>query len=108
MDPMESTQSSTEAAAATVLDCAGSLDIAGVQSLYQQLSDALEAGTGIVFDVSRTERLDGAAAQLLYAFVRAARQRDLAVHWQQPSDAVSNAVRLLGLADGLSFPASPA
>lgn len=91
------------AAQATLVDCAGMQDISGTQALQQQLRDALEAGHPITLDASNTERLDGAAAQLLYAFVREAGSRDIAVTWQEPSEAVRNTAHLLGMEAGLGL-----
>jgi anti-anti-sigma regulatory factor len=101
---MDDTQGTAEPAGAQPIDCSGSLDITVVQSLYQRLSDALEAEAPVELDVSATERFDGAAAQLLLAFVTAARERGLDVAWQQPSAAVTDTVRLLGLGEALDFP----
>lgn len=102
---MNDTQGTPDAMDAQRIDCGGSLDITSVQALYQRLSDALEAESAVQLDVSATERLDGAAAQLLLAFATAARQRGLDVVWQEPSTAISDAVRLLGLGEALAFPA---
>jgi anti-anti-sigma regulatory factor len=90
-------------ATATVIDCSGMQDIANTTALYQRLSDILTAGNPVILDASHTERLDAAAAQLLYAFVRAANAQGVAVTWQQPSDAVGNAARLLGMREGLGL-----
>lgn len=94
------------AAQATLIDCSGMQDISNAAALQQQLHDALEAGQPVTLDASNTERLDGAAAQLLYAFVREAAARDIAVSWQEPSEAAHNAARLLGMEAGLGL-ASP-
>jgi phospholipid transport system transporter-binding protein len=90
-------------AAATVIDCSGMQDIAGAATLYQRLSDALVTGNPVVLDASHTERLDAAAAQLLYAFMRNAQAQGVTVSWQQPSDAVGNAAQLLGMQAGLGL-----
>ena len=88
-----------------VVDMGGSQDIVLVQSLYQQLSDALESGSPVTFDVSETERLDTAVAQLLLSFSQAAREKNQSVTWQQPSDAFTSAVTLLGLSEELGIAA---
>lgn len=88
-----------------VLDMGGSQDIVLVQSLYQQLSDALESGHAITFDVSQTERLDTAVAQLLLSFMQATRDRGQAVRWQEPSEAFLKAIGLLGLNEELGVAA---
>lgn len=89
----------------TVVDMSGSQDIVLVQSLYQQLADALESGNPVTFEVSNTERLDAAVAQLLLSFSQAARDKNQSVTWQEPSEAFMNAVRLLGLNEGLGVAA---
>lgn len=90
-------------AAATLVDCAGMQDITSARALHEQLREALAAGAPVTLDVSQTERLDGAAAQLLYAFVREAAAHDIPVTWQQPSEAVRNSAHLLGMEAGLNL-----
>jgi anti-anti-sigma regulatory factor len=89
----------------TILDMSGSQDIVLVQSLYQQLSDILESGNPVTFDVSQTERVDTAVAQLLLSFSQAARKKNQSVSWQQPSEAFLKAVGLLGLGEELGIAA---
>ena len=73
------------------------LGIADARVLHEKLNAALAAATPVVMDASRVERLDTAVMQVLTGFCRAARERSLALTWQNPSPALQQAVRLLGL-----------
>ncbi len=73
------------------------LGIADARTLYAQLGSALTGATSIVMDGTRVERLDAAAMQVLACFCRAARERGLALSWQNISPELQQAARLLGL-----------
>lgn len=73
------------------------LGIADARTLHEKLNAALAAATPVVMDASRVERLDAAVMQVLTGFCRAARERSLAVTWENPSPSLQQAVRLLGL-----------
>lgn len=73
------------------------LGIRDARALHEKLGTVLTAGTAIVVDGSRVERLDAAAMQVLAGFIRAARERGLAFTWQSPSPILQQAARVLGL-----------
>ena len=73
------------------------LGIADARALHEKLDAAIAAATPVVMDASRVERLDAAVMQVLTGFCRAARERSLAVTWENPSPSLQQAVRLLGL-----------
>jgi len=77
------------AASCTVRDCV---------PLKTALGDFLDTGDETILDVSAIERVDAAAMQLLYAFVRERKERGGKVSWVGDSPSFFEAVRLLGLA----------
>jgi anti-anti-sigma factor len=79
------------------------LGIADAQTLYARLDSALTGGTPIVVDGTRVERLDAAALQVLVCFCHTARQRGLALSWQNVSPELQQAARLLGLETALQL-----
>lgn len=70
--------------------------IANAEQLYKTLRDIDHSKTSIAIDASRIERIDTAAAQMLYVFSRDARDRGVNLSWN-PSDAVTKAMHRLGL-----------
>lgn len=95
------------------LSLEGSLDIAGARELREALAGLLEAGEPCAIEASAVERADAAAVQLLHAFAREARARGVPLAWRDPSPALREAFRLLGLERTLAAgegpgPAGPA
>jgi len=86
------------AASCTVRDCV---------PLKTALSDFLGSNDETILDVSAMERVDAAAMQLLYAFVRERKARGGKVSWVGDSPSFSEAVRLLGLATHLDVTLRP-
>jgi ABC-type transporter Mla MlaB component len=60
-------------------------------------------GTAVTLDVSAVERVDTATMQLLCAFVRDRGGRKQNVTWRGESQALQDAVRLLGVGALLGF-----
>lgn len=73
------------------------LGIADARALHEKLGVVLAAATSVVMDGGRVERLDAAAMQVLACFCHAARERGIALTWQNASSGLQQAVRLLGL-----------
>ena len=73
------------------------LGIVDARTLHEKLSTVLACATPVVLDGSRVERLDAAAMQVLACFCRAARERGLAISWQNPSSGLLQAAQWLGL-----------
>jgi ABC-type transporter Mla MlaB component len=59
--------------------------------------------TDVTLDVSAVERVDTATMQLLCAFVRDRSGRQQNVNWRGESQALQDAVRLLGVGELLGF-----
>ena len=86
----------------------GALGIAEAEAMHQQLSAILDAGVDISITSKNLSRVDAAGVQLLYAFVKEAKVRSLALTWESVSDALMEAVTVLGLCEGMAFKAQDA
>lgn len=81
------------------------LTIANVHGLHEQL----EAIVGekdydrVVLQAEDVQRADTAGLQLLTAFVHAAKERQLNLDWDKPSDKLCSAASLLGLDGALGI-----
>jgi ABC-type transporter Mla MlaB component len=84
---------------------ADSLEIAQVQTLCATLRDALAQAQPVTLDAAAVQRVDGAALQVLAAFVRTAQARGVSVTWQAVPEALTRAAGLLGLKDTLGLAA---
>lgn len=82
----------------TKLDCGEQLSITQLESWYLQCLKILLAGDSVFIDVSRLQRIDTAALQLLYHFHQQAQKYDIQVFWSARSDRFQDAVSLTGLA----------
>jgi len=89
-----------------VLD--GALGIAEVEAMHQQLSAILDAGVEISIATKNLSSVDAAGVQLLYAFVKEAKIRSLALTWESVSDVLMETATVLGLCEGMAFKPSDA
>ena len=87
----------------SVVTCPSSLDISQVQELHTKFNQVLEAGEPVLLDASMIERVDAAGLQLLCTFIQQAEVNELEVKWQEPSNALQESAKLLGLSDHLNF-----
>lgn len=79
--------------------------LAGLDAVLPQLREAAQASVAQL-DARAVDRIDSALPQLLVAFRRAAVAAGCAVSWVGASDALREAVVLLGLDTELDLPAS--
>ena len=77
------------------------LDIACAGQLRQRLVAALQAKAPVFLDAANVDRVDTAALQVLTAFFKDADAAHVTVQWQQTSEALRKATRLLGLGPSL-------
>jgi phospholipid transport system transporter-binding protein len=77
--------------------------IALVTDLHTRLLPFLQQKESVEIDASEVELVDTAALQLLVAFVKALRDRDVTVNWNKPSDTFCETARLLDLSDLLGL-----
>lgn len=61
----------------------------------------------VVIHAAQVERVDTAGIQLLYAFVREAQRRGIALEWDQPSAKLATAAELLGMRSKLEISGGP-
>jgi len=92
--PRPASKGVRETRVALAADCS----IAQVAAFKKRLEALLERPAPVTLDASEVRRIDGAAAQLLAAFVRERRSRGLAVSWAGNAEPVREAAQLLGLA----------
>lgn len=83
----------------------GQLCIADAEAMHQRLSKVLHAHVDITIDSEALSRVDAAGIQLLYALVREAKKRAVAVVWLSVSPALQEAADTLGLTQGMGFKA---
>jgi ABC-type transporter Mla MlaB component len=62
-----------------------------------------EESTAVTLDASAVERVDTATMQLLCAFARDRSARNQSIVWRGQSQALNDAVRLLGVQELLGF-----
>ena len=79
------------------IDCGKQLTIAHCNGIYAQLLAAMAEGQAVSIDLSKVERADTAALQLLYSFQRDALARGLVTIWSEPSKVFCDAVDILGM-----------
>lgn len=82
------------------IDCADVMDISGVAELSSMLQE-IGNGFTVTFKAEGVERIDTSTLQLLTSFIRDASTRDISVEWKNPSAALINSARLLGLVEHL-------
>lgn len=75
----------------------GPITAAEAPALKQRLVDHLAAGAPCQIRAHAVDQLDGAGAQLLYAFVREAERRGTPARWVSASRELGDAARLLGM-----------
>jgi len=79
------------------IDLGDSLGISQVGDIYAQLLAALAEEQAVNVDLSRIERVDTAAIQLLYSFQAHASAQGLVIIWSNPSKVFCDAVDILGV-----------
>ncbi len=87
----------------TIIECQSELDIATVEVLRQQLLSALQSPEPLDIDGRAVRKIHTAALQVFLSLMTEARSRDLPVRWRDPSPALVESARLLGLADSLGL-----
>lgn len=80
-----------------VLEIAGALEIGATEQLRAALAAALDDATIYGVDLSRVERCDTAAAQLLVSAQKSAGSRPSALRWLACSSAIAETAGALGL-----------
>jgi ABC-type transporter Mla MlaB component len=86
-----------------VVVLAANCSVKDAAALKTSLCAVANEGTAVTLDVSAVERVDTATMQLLCAFVRDRGGRKQNVTWRGESQALQDAVRLLGVGALLGF-----
>ncbi len=81
------------------IGCGDALGIAEVADFYATLLTTLAEGGPVNLDVSKIERIDAAALQMLYAFSKELATHGSSLSWISPSEAFLRSAKLLGLAE---------
>jgi len=81
----------------------GQLCIADAEAMHLRLSKLLHAQVDISINSEALSRVDAAGVQLLYALVKEAKKRAVAVVWLSVSPALQEAADTLGLTQGMGF-----
>lgn len=86
-----------------LIECPSELDIATVGVLHQQLLSVLQKKEPLEIDGHAVQKIHSATLQLLLSFMSEARSHGLSVQWRNPSLALVEGARLLGLTDHLGL-----
>ncbi|MFN3200208.1 MAG: lipid asymmetry maintenance protein MlaB [Bradymonadia bacterium] len=70
-------------------------------AIHDQLREALGDDRLVILDGQRISHIDAAILQLLVTFAQDARGHQCRWHWRDPSEALREASRLLGLSTAL-------
>jgi anti-anti-sigma regulatory factor len=81
------------------------LTVANVQTLHEQLEHMVDDAKNdhIVLQASGVQRADTAGIQLLYALVVAAKERQITLSWDNPSEKLRIAAQILGMSEQLGI-----
>jgi anti-anti-sigma regulatory factor len=80
------------------IDCGDAMGIADVGDMYAKLLAVLADGHQVKLDISKLERVDAAALQMIYALAKEMAAHGATLSWNSPSEAFIRGVKLLGLA----------
>lgn len=102
-DPAELAVAEPAQAADPVVVLAANCSVKDAAALKTSLCAVANESTDVTLDVSAVERVDTATMQLLCAFVRDRSGRNQSVTWRGESQALQDAVRLLGVGELLGL-----
>ncbi len=82
-----------------------SLTVAAIHPIHEQFERLVDdqANDHIILHASAVQRADTAGIQLLYALVVAAKERQITLSWNSPSEKLRTAAQVLGMAGHLGF-----
>ena len=86
-----------------IIECQPDLDIAAAATLHRQLLDALQTQQPLEIDGQAVRKIHTAVLQLFLSLMIEAQARATPVHWRNPSPALLEGARLLGLTDRLGL-----
>ncbi len=86
-----------------IIECPPELDIATASALHRQLLDALQTREPVEIDGHAVRKVHTAALQLFLSLSVETHLQKLPVRWRNPSPALIEGARLLGLTDSLGL-----
>lgn len=87
------------------IDLPENLTVANIHPIHEQLEAMVDdqSHDQIVIHAGSVNRADTAGIQLLYAFVVAARDRQIVLSWDQPTSKLINAIDILGMTEAIGI-----
>lgn len=85
------------------VDLPDNLTIATVEALHEQLDPFAVGSQDVVLNGVNVERADTAGLQMLYAFSQALKSHNAEMSWMNPSSALTDAAKNLGLTEHLAL-----
>lgn len=81
------------------------LTVANIHPIHEQFESLVDdqKNDHILLRASAVQRADTAGIQLLYALVVAAKERQIALSWDSPSEKLRTAAHILGMAGHLGI-----
>lgn len=75
----------------------GMMDVSRMEQLHGEMKISLETKSPVVIDTAKLERISAPALQLLYAFIRKAKELDVEVTWKSLNDDLVCSAKTLGM-----------
>ena len=88
---------------ATKIDFGEVLDISFAAKLHAQLKNDVEKSSTVNFMTSELTRIDASCLQVISSFMVYAKENEIKVKWDEPSDVMLEAARLTGLTTALEI-----
>lgn len=90
---------------AAEIDLPEHLTIANIHPIHEKFEAVVDdkGHDQIIIRAAQVNRADTAGIQLLYAFVVAAKDRQIKLNWDQPSNKLKDAINLLGMTDAIGL-----
>lgn len=81
------------------------LTISNLKDLHDEMEVMIEKNDfdNVSIEAKNVERVDTAGIQLLLAFKKSLKEREIAINWQHPTEQLRTAAAMLGLDEKLRF-----
>jgi len=87
----------------STIDCGSALTVANAADMHQKLQAALNESSTISLKADDVDKVDTAGLQLFVALSKEAEKVGGQIVWQQPSQALKDAAKTLGLAKSINL-----
>ena len=81
----------------TIIDFGEILDISYAAKLHTQLREEVSTNSTVNFKTDNVSRIDASCLQVVASFMKYAKENDIKVIWDEPTDVLLEASKLLGL-----------